>query len=343
MEIYKRYPEGHGSSAPGTPTSTTRKAAQQMQTQTLAALTTNSPRSSFTSSSCPSTANMSQAQMQGHGQGHVQGHGLSRSPPPTPPRTQQMANSNTNTSFISTSSYSIEKDSNGASQVATTTERSAAQSSINQAQHTVQTSSFIHTSSHTNAPAKSSTKAFTNSLVINTNTISANLQDSAIEPVRSSLSPSSRAQMEQKRQVLITSLFPRSVTLQDTTGIPGISFPTSSEEPNRQDSHTTPPLQDVDIGGLSITGQAVTLRAAQTEADRRYLAELLDTDEMEEEGSEPDDAGSSPSPDNERNVLNDEEDSEGRYILNHISCYFLFNIYIATVFIQCAPSIFSTF
>ena len=245
MDIYKRYPEGHGGSAPGTPTSTSRKAAQQVQTQTLAALQTHSPRSSFTSSSCPSTAN--QAQAQNYGQ--VQGPGPSRSPPPTPPPTQSMTENNLkNTSYISSSTYSTERVS---STVVTTVEK---------------------------------TNPFSHSFTISTNS-------APTESIRSSLSPSSRAQQEQKRQVLITSLFPRSVTLQDSTGIAGISFPAVSNEghTHKQEAHSALVVEDFNMGGLSITGHAVPLRAAQTEADRRYVAELLDTaEEMEEEGTEPD-------------------------------------------------------
>ena len=250
MDIYKRYHAGHGGSAPGTPTSTSRKAAQQVQTQTLAALQTHSPRSSFTSSSCPSTANVSQAQAQNYGQ--VQGHGPSRSPPPTPPQAQSMTehlNNLKNTSYISSSSnYSTEQVSTA---VVTTVEK---------------------------------TNTFAQSLTVSTNSIPP-------ESMRSSLSPSSRAEQEQKRQVLITSLFPRSVTLQDTTGIAGISFPAVSNEghTHKQEAPIAPIAPDFDMGGLSITGHAVPLRAAQTEADRRYVAELLDTaEEIEEEGTEPD-------------------------------------------------------
>lgn len=241
MEIYKRTPVGSGS-APGTPTSTTRKAAQVL------ALQLQSPRSSFTSS-CPSTTNHSQTQAQSHSQ------------PATPPR-----QSSSTPKVVHSAQYS-------------------------------NSSAEVRTAPTPLPPAPATSPVVSNRpfahLKVSTAPLEPAPQGSG-EFARSTLSPSNRVEQAQKRQVLITSLFPRSMTLQDTTGIADIHFPTEESAGNTAEAYSVGCVDGFE--GLTISGHAMALKPASSELDRRYVAELAELDdELEEEGSEPEDSGSNSS------------------------------------------------
>lgn len=173
MEIYRRH-VANGGSAPGTPTSTSRKAATQHALQLqIPSQTVASPRSSFTSSSPTSTnisiPNTPPRSCHAPNTGNAAPPNVSSAkapttvpPPPSAPRVPEAGNGNT-----------------GA-------ENSAADGTP-----------AVHAAASSKIPASTSSRLSTSTP--QTNEV-------------------------QRRQMLITSLFPRSATVQDSTGIDGISF-----------------------------------------------------------------------------------------------------------------------
>lgn len=190
MDIYKRHVAA-GGSAPGTPTSTTRKSLAQLQLQLPGPATHASPRSSFTSSSPTSTTNFSISN--------------------TPPRSFHAPNNSASATSAAAPATT-----------ATMAPLPSGRSSVHDRKDN-EIATATATVTTTAAPSVA-TPVMSTSISNNNSSSIATPQSSEVH----------------RRQMLITSLFPRSVTVQDSTGIEGISFQPAAVSPAKEEAATAP-------------------------------------------------------------------------------------------------------